>query len=57
VATEALALALPAYPRRDGATLGAHAASAPPGAAPLTDAEVRPFAALAALRAKYGEGG
>jgi uncharacterized metal-binding protein YceD (DUF177 family) len=55
VAIEALALALPAYPRRSGARL-AVAASAPPGAAPLVDSEVKPFAALASLRAKMGEG-
>jgi uncharacterized metal-binding protein YceD (DUF177 family) len=55
VAIEALALALPAYPRREGAAL-AVVASAPPGAAPLLDAEVRPFAALAALRGKAGDG-
>jgi uncharacterized metal-binding protein YceD (DUF177 family) len=52
VATEALALALPAYPRREGAALGEDAVCGPPGAAPLAAGEVRPFAALAALRAK-----
>jgi len=56
VAIEALALALPAYPRATGATLEG-AASAPPGAAPLAGGEVRPFAALAALRAKLEDGG
>ena len=54
VAIEALALALPAYPRRPDARLEP-AAIAPPGAAPLAEAEVRPFAALAALRAKPRE--
>ncbi len=51
VALEALALALPAYPRKPGAVLGAHAA-APPGATGPVEAEIRPFAALAALRGK-----
>lgn len=55
VAIEALALALPAYPRREGAELGPLAHSGPPGAAPLTDADVQPFAALAALRARMNE--
>lgn len=56
VATEALALALPAYPRRADAELGPLAESAPAGAAPLDAGEVRPFSALAALRGKLGEG-
>lgn len=56
VAIEALALALPAYPRLDGAELGPLARSAPPGAAPLADADLQPFAALAALRARTPEG-
>jgi uncharacterized metal-binding protein YceD (DUF177 family) len=55
VATEALALALPAYPRRADAALDASALSAPPQASPAAEAEVRPFAALAALRAKPGD--
>ena len=50
VATEALILALPLYPRATGATLG-EAVFAPPGAEPLHDADLRPFAGLAALRA------
>jgi uncharacterized metal-binding protein YceD (DUF177 family) len=49
VAIEALALALPAYPRRPAAALDA-AAAAPPGAAPDVDTGTRPFAGLAALR-------
>jgi uncharacterized metal-binding protein YceD (DUF177 family) len=49
VMTEALALAIPLYPRADGAELGSLQA-APPGAAPLDDTRVTPFAALAALR-------
>lgn len=50
VLTEALALALPDYPRAEGAELGSEV-FAPPGQAPLTDAEARPFAVLKALRA------
>ena len=51
VAIEALALALPLYPRAAGADLGA-AVFAPPGVAPLHDADLRPFAGLAALVGK-----
>lgn len=49
VMAEALALALPDYPRAEGAGLGA-AVFAPPGAEPLTDDRVSPFAALARLK-------
>jgi uncharacterized metal-binding protein YceD (DUF177 family) len=55
VMAEALALALPAFPRAPGAEPGDTAVTEP-GKAPLTDAELRPFAALAALRDKLGEG-
>jgi uncharacterized metal-binding protein YceD (DUF177 family) len=48
VATEALALALPAYPRKDHA-LPAEVAVSPPGAEPAGVRE-KPFASLAALR-------
>mgnify|MGYP005857179351 CR=1 FL=1 len=51
VALEALALALPLYPRAPGAELGEIAAT-PPGAVPLRDADLKPFAALAALKQK-----
>lgn len=51
VAIEALALALPAYPRKEGAVLAADAVAG--GAA---DEEPKPFAVLAALRGKMGEG-
>ena len=50
VAIEALALALPAYPRKDGAVL----ATAPADTA--GEDEPKPFAALAALRGKMGDG-
>ena len=49
VMVEALALALPDYPRAEGAELG-EAVHAAPGTAPLRDADLRPFAGLAALR-------
>ncbi|WP_096786037.1 DUF177 domain-containing protein [Rhodobacter sp. CZR27] len=53
VAVEALALALPLYPRAAGAEL-TEAAFGPPGAAPLGDADVKPFAGLADLRRRMG---
>lgn len=55
VATEALALALPDYPRREGASL-ADRVAAPEGIRPLDEADVKPFAALAALKDKLGNG-
>ncbi len=51
VLREALALALPLYPRADGAALG-EAVFAAPGIAPIRDAELKPFAGLAALARK-----
>jgi len=48
VATEALALAVPAYPRKPGAALR-------PSGDEADDERPRPFAALAALRGKLGE--
>lgn len=49
VLIEALSLALPAFPRSDDAeTLQMQVA--PAGAAPLTDADLKPFAGLAGLR-------
>ena len=53
---EALVLALPTWPRRDGATLG-QTGFAPPGVAPLTDGRNRPFAGLSALKKKLENGG
>lgn len=47
---EELALALPDFPRAPGADLGA-AQFTEPGKAPLTDADLRPFAGLADLKA------
>ena len=49
VMVEALALALPPYPRLEGAALP-QAVFAPPGTAPLTDEDAKPLAGLAALR-------
>jgi uncharacterized metal-binding protein YceD (DUF177 family) len=49
VMIEALALALPQYPRKDGAELG-EAVYTEPGKAPMRDEETRAFAGLAALR-------
>jgi uncharacterized metal-binding protein YceD (DUF177 family) len=56
VAAEALALALPLYPRAPGAELGPTAIG-PDGAAPLTDADLKPFAGLAALAGKLSPRG
>lgn len=51
IAAEALALALPLYPRAPGAEFaeGLHAAE---GVTPLTDADLKPFAGLQGLAAK-----
>ena len=51
VLAEALALALPLYPRASGAEL-TETEVAPPGAAALEAEKPRPFAGLAALRAR-----
>ena len=53
--TEALALALPDYPRADGVELG-QAIYAPPGITPMTDEDARPFAGLAQLQNKLKKG-
>jgi uncharacterized metal-binding protein YceD (DUF177 family) len=55
VLAEALSLALPLYPRAEGAELGS-LDHAPPGADPITDADLKPFAGLAALKQRL-EGG
>lgn len=54
VAIEALALALPPYPRREGVELIGSAGLS--GDGEPEEAEPTPFAALASLRAKLGEG-
>lgn len=51
IATEALALALPLYPRAPGVELG-EAVFAGPGVAPLADADLKPFSGLAGLADK-----
>lgn len=48
--TEALALAIPVFPRSETAQ-DATSTAAPPGAAPLTEEALNPFAALAEFRA------
>lgn len=53
VMAEALALALPQYPRGDGVELG-EAVFTEPGQAPMRDEDARPFAGLAGLRDKLG---
>jgi uncharacterized metal-binding protein YceD (DUF177 family) len=54
VMTEALALALPAFPRAPDAKLEA-AVFTDPALAPMTDADARPFAGLGALRDALGK--
>ncbi|MFP7570491.1 YceD family protein [Marivita sp. S2033] len=49
VMIESLSLALPQYPRADGADLG-QAVFAEDGVTPLKDEDTKPFSALAALR-------
>ena len=61
LAIEALALLVPLYPRAPGAELG-EVAVTEPGVAALRDQDLKPFAALAGLKAKLdgqngGEGG
>ncbi len=55
VIREAIALALPPYPRSTGTPLE-NSQFAPPGVTPLTDADAKPFAALAALRDQLKDG-
>lgn len=50
VAAEAFALALDPYPRAPGAPEEAPQSAAPPGAEPLAEAEIHPFAKLRALK-------
>ena len=56
VATEALALALPLYPRAPGAEL-VETDFAAPGVAPLSDADLKPFAGLQSLAEKLKNAG
>jgi len=52
---EALALALPPYPRTETAPVD-EAPFGPPGVAPLRDADMKPLAGLANLKRKLGGG-
>lgn len=54
VMAEALALALPDYPRADEANLG-EAVFAAPGVTPMSDLDAKPLAGLAALRDKLSK--
>jgi uncharacterized metal-binding protein YceD (DUF177 family) len=54
VMVEALALALPDYPRAPGVP-PAGLSAAPPGAAPLRDADMKPFAGLADLARRMAD--
>ncbi|SMY09636.1 YceD family protein [Flavimaricola marinus] len=56
VMIEAVALALPAYPRKSDAEIGELVVTEP-GKTPLTQSEMKPFAGLAALRAKMSDEG
>lgn len=57
VMIEALSLALPPFPRRPDAELG-EVVVTEPGAAPLRDADLKPFAGLAGLKDRLtGDGG
>ena len=51
IATEALVLAIPLYPRAPGVELG-EATFTEPGLKPLDDADLKPFAGLAGLKAR-----
>jgi hypothetical protein len=55
LAIESLALALDPYPRVADVPPAEYQA-APPGAAPLADGDLKPFAKLAVLKEKLGEG-
>ena len=56
VMLEALSLALPTYPRKDGVELG-EAQVAAEGVTPMTDEDSKPFAGLADLREKMQKKG
>ena len=54
LALESLALAIDPYPRAPGVPPAKFEAT-PPGAAPLADPDLKPFAKLAVLKEKFGE--
>ena len=53
---EMIALALPDYPRAEGVEMRAQVFG-PPGEAPMTDEDAKPFAGLASLKEKLEKGG
>ncbi len=55
IALEALALAVPDYPRSAGVA-EVDLTVTEPGVVPLTDDAARPFAGLAALKSRMGDG-
>lgn len=55
ILAEALSLALPSYPRKDGAELQ-NAQFSADGTTPMQDEDMRPFAGLAELREKMQKG-
>lgn len=55
VMIEALVLALPLYPRMEGATLG-ESVHTEPGLAPMRDEDAKPFAGLASLKDQLNAG-
>lgn len=54
VMAEALALAMPLYPRAEGVEVGEQVFTEP-GVAPMRDGDVKPFASLAELREKLAK--
>ena len=56
VMVEEIALQVPDFPRADGAAIPGPTSVTEPGQAPLSDADVKPFAGLAALKAKLSGG-
>ncbi len=56
LALESLALTLDPYPRAPGVPPAEYQA-APPGAAPLAESDLKPFAKLSVLKEKLGQGG
>lgn len=55
IMVEALSLWIPAYPRKEGATLG-EAVYSEPGVAPMRDEDTKPFAGLASLKQQLESG-
>ncbi|MEL7026167.1 MAG: DUF177 domain-containing protein [Pseudomonadota bacterium] len=53
--SEVLAIALPDFPRAQGAELGTHSVTEP-GKTVMTDDDARPFAGLKALKGRFSDG-